>query len=91
MLFGEFSENFSIEDDAGFLEFIHKHAIRHAVLPGGGVDFYLPQPPEIPFFLSEILEPMNAGMKKRFFSKPFFCFPAPFKTFCLPKDFPSPF
>lgn len=54
IILGEVGENFSVQFYILFFKLINKLAVGKAVLSGGGVYFYLPQPPEISFFLFSV-------------------------------------
>lgn len=71
-MFCQFGQHFPVQADFVFFQFMRKNAVRQIVLSGAGVDFDLPKTPKIPFFLSEVVKAVDAGVKQGFFSKAFF-------------------
>ena len=73
-------EYFSVQFYICFFELIDEFGVGEAIIPGGSVYFYLPEPAEISLFLFPVGELMSSGVKQRFLGLAIFGGAGPLKT-----------
>ena len=75
------SEYLPIEINLRFLELGDELGVADTMLSSGGIDFDLPEPPEVPLFLFSVCELECPGVEESFFCLAVLTLTGPLKAF----------
>jgi hypothetical protein len=72
LFLGKCRQYLSVHSNAFFLEAADEFAVSEAVLTESGVDFHVPKPAKVTFFVAAVGKSISTGVENCFLGRPFF-------------------